>query len=383
MTQMLTREGSAKNIMIEKMPKDNEMGIGYFMPKDSFSIFDYKIKAKWPFEIPFKGMAMAHIINKSFEIAQSNGIKTCFIEPIKDGCKIYIFRVPGQDGFPLEPNEIEVGTRNRVVDLEVIFNYYLHPRSSLLKDFQSGKKEFKDYGFSEMPRGGEIIPNAAQSNFKLIYTTKYDKRGDISLTEEEAKVRSRLTDEQWERGQELIKKSLPLIANHSEQKGLLRADGKYELFVDSDGNVGLADTFGNPEEDRYLIELKDISAINRFLDFYQRRWKLDPAKVTAISSEIKNQQGVFQDLSKQFIRNWYTDNGWKKSYQEGKSDVPPMMPKDAISAYRDTMLSFASIWANKTAEIVDQTGILVRPFMEVGSELFALEQLNKHGLSPK
>ena len=383
MTQMLTREGSAKNIMIEKMPKDNEMGIGYFMPKDSFSIFDYKIKGKWPFEIPFKGMAMAYIINKSFELAQSNGIKTCFIEPVTDGCKIYILRVPGQDGFPLEPNEIEVGTPNRVVDLEIIFNYYLHPSSSLLKDFQSGKKEFKDYGFAEMPRGGEIIPNAAQGNFKLIYTTKYDKRGDIPLTEEEAKVRSRLTDEQWESGQELIKKSLPLIAKHAEQKGLLRADGKYELFVDSDGNVGLADTFGNPEEDRYLIELKDISAIYRFLDFYQRRWKLDPAKVTAINSEIKNQQRIFQDLSKQFIRNWYTDNGWKKLYQEGKSDVPPMMPKDAISAYRDTMLSFASIWANKTAEIVDGTGIIVRSFMEVGSELFTLEQLNKHGLTPK
>lgn len=382
MTQMFTREGSAKNIVIEKMPKDGEMGIGYFMPKDSFSIFDYKVKAKWPFDIPFKGLAMAYIINKSFEIAQSNGIKTCFIEPISEGCKIYIFRVPGADGFPLQPSEIEVGTPNRVVDLEIIFNYYLHPRSSLLKDFQSGKKDFKDYGFVEMPKGGEIIPNAAQANFQLNYTTKYDKRGDIILTEEEAKARSRLTDDQWEKGRDLIKNSLPVIAQHAEQKGLLRSDGKYELFVDSHGYVGLADTFGNPEEDRYLVELKDISAIYRFLDFYQRRWKIEPAKITAIQSEIKSQE-IFQDLSKQFIRNWYIDNGWKKLYQEGKSDVPPTMPKDVISAYRDTMLSFAAIWANKTPEIVDTTGILLRSFMEVGSELFTLEQLNKHGLAPK
>ncbi len=383
MTQMLTREGSAKNIVIEKLPKGNESGIGCFIPKDSFSIFDYKIKGKWPFDIPLKGKAMSYIINKSFELAQSNGIKTCFIEAVRDGCKIHIFRVPGQDGFPLQPNEIEVGTPNRVVDLEIIFNHYLHPRSSLLKDFQSGKKEFKDYGFTEMPRGGEIIPNAAQGNFKLIYTTKYDKRGDIPLTEEEAKVGSRLTDEQWAKGQELIKKSMPIISKYAEQKGLLRADGKYELFVDSDWDVGLADTFGNPEEDRYLMELKDISAIYRFLDFYQRRWKLDTAKVTAIFSEIKNQQRIFQDLSKQFLRNWYIDNGWKKLYQDGKSDVPPMMPNDAIIAYRDMMLAFASIWADKTAEIIDITGILVRPFADVGTELFTLEQLNKHGLTPK
>jgi len=383
MTQMLTREGSAKNILIEKLPNGNESGIGYFIPKDSFSIFDYKIKGKWPFDIPFKGMAMSYIMNKSFELAQSNGIRTCFIEPVRDGCKIHIFRVPGQDGFPLQPNEIEVGTPNRVVDLEIIFNYYLHPRSSLLKDFQSGKKEFKDYGFTEMPRGGEIIPNAAQGSFKLIYTTKYDKRGDIPLTEEEAKVRSRLTDGQWAKGQELIKKSIPIISKYAEQKGLLRVDGKYELFVDSDGDVGLADTFGNPEEDRYLMELKDINAIYRFLDFYQRRWKLDSAKVTAIFSEIKNQQRIFQDLSKQFLRNWYTDNGWKKLYQDGRSDLPPMISNDAIIAYRDMMLAFAAIWADKTAEIVDITGILVRPFADVATELFTLEQLNKHGLVPK
>jgi len=382
MTQMLTREGSAKNIVIEKMPKDNEVGIGYFIPKDSFSIFDYKIKGKWPFDIPFKGMAMAYIINKSFEIAQNNGIRTCFIEPIEDGCKIHIVRVPGEAGFPLEPTQIEIGTRNRVVDLEVIFNYYLHPRSSLLRDFRSGKKNFRDYGFTELPQGGEIIPNATQNKFKLIYTTKYDKRGDLPLTEEEAKVRSRLTDDQWEQGQEMIKKCIPLISKYAEQKNLLRADGKYELFVDSDGNVGLADTFGNPEEDRYIIEIKDFSTIARFFDFYQRRWHLDQAKVSAVINEVKKETKCYQDLSKQFLRNWYIDNGWKKLYEEGKADVPPMMPDDALTAYSDALLSFAAIWSGKTADIVNKTGDITRPLVEVAAELFVLEQLNKNGLAP-
>jgi len=382
MSQMLTREGSAKNIMIEKMPKDNDMGVGYFIPKDSFSIFDYKIKGKWPFDIPFKGFAMAYIINKSFEIAQNNGIRTCFIEAIEDGCKIHIVRVPGEGGFPLESAQIEIGTRNRVVDLEIIFNYYLHPRSSLLRDFRSGKKNFRDYGFAELPQGGEIIPNAAQGNFKLIYTTKYDKRGDLPLTEEEAKVRSRLTDEQWEQGQEAIKKCIPLISKYAEQKNLLRADGKYELFVDSDGNVGLADTFGNPEEDRYIIEIKDFSVIARFLDFYQKRWNLDQAKVSEVVNELKKEPKYYQDLSKQFLRNWYIENGWKKMYEEGKAGVPPMMPDDALTAYSDALLSFASIWSGKTADIVNKTGDITRPLLEVAAELFVLERLNKNGLVP-
>lgn len=378
---MLTREGSAKNIVIEKMPKDNEMGIGYFIPKDSFSIFDYKLKGKWPFDIPYKGIAMSYILNKSFEIAQNNGIRTCFIEPTEDGCKIRIARVPGEDGFPLEPAQIEIGTKNRVVDLEIIFNYYLHPRSSLLRDFRAQKKNFRDYGFTELPNGGEIIPNAAQGIFKLIYTTKYDKRGDIPLTEAEAKTRSRLTDDQWEQGRYMINKCIPLISKYAEQKNLLRADGKYELFVDSDGNVGLADTFGNPEEDRYIIEIKDFSTIARFFDFYQRRWNLDQGKVSAVMNEVKREPKYYQDLSKQFLRNWYIDNGWKKLYEEGKSDVPPMMPRDALTAYSDALRSFAAVWSGKTGDIVNKTGDITRPLVEVAAELFVLEQLNKNNLT--
>lgn len=382
MSQMLTREGSAKRILIEKMPEDDEMGIGYFIPKDSFSIFDYKIKGKWPFDIRNKGIAMTYIVNKSFEIAKSNGIRTCFIEPMEDGCKIHIVRVPGTDGFPLAPDEVEVGTRNRVVDLEIIFNYYLHPRSSLLRDFKSGKKNFRDYGFEEMPEGGEIIPAAKEGDFELAYTTKYDKRGDIPLTEEQAKERSRLTDEQWEQGQEMIKKCITLISNHAEQKGFLRADGKYELFVDSDGNVGLADTFGNPEEDRYLVQIKDFSLIARMFDFYQHRWNLDSAKVSSILDEVKKEPRYFQDFSKQFLRNWYIDNGWKQLYSEGKAHEPPMMHKDALSAYSDCLLSFASIWSGKVGDIVNKIGDITRPVMEVASELFVLERFNQKGLVP-
>jgi phosphoribosylaminoimidazole-succinocarboxamide synthase len=379
---MITREGSSKRIIIEKPPTDTEMGVGYFVPKDSFSIFDYKIRGKWPFEIKNKSIAMAYIINRSFEIARENGIRTCFIEATDEGCKISVVRVPGQDGFPTDPNAIEVGTRNRVVDLEVIFNYYLHPRSSLLRDFRAAKKDYRDYGFAEMPQGGEIIPTAERGNFKLAYTTKYDKRGDIALTEEQARSRSRLTDEQWEQGQEVVRKCVSLISKYAEQKGLLRADGKYELFVDSDGNVGLADTFGNPEEDRYLVQIKDFSMIVRVFDFYQRRWSIDPAKLSSLVNQVKKEPKYLQDFSKQFIRNWYIDNGWKRLYDEGKSQEPPMMHRDALAAYSDSLLSFASVWSGRVAEIVEKVGDITRPLTEVATELFVLERLNRNGLVP-
>jgi len=379
---MYTREGSSKKVVIEKLPKDNEMGMGYFIPKDSFSIFDYKIRGKWPFDIKNKSVAMTYIINKSFEVARGGGIRTCFIETTEYGCKIHVARVPGEGGFPQDPSEIKVGTKNRVVDLEAIFHYYLHPRSSLLLNFKNGKKNFRDYGFTEMPEGGEVIPDVEHGNFKLTFTTKYDKSGDIQLTEEEAKSRSRLTDDQWEQGQQTIKKCISLISKHAKQKGLLRADGKYELFVDSDGKVGLADTFGNPEEDRYIVEIKDPNMITRLFDFYERRWSLDHTKLSVLIDEIRKEPIHLQDFSKQFLRNWYIDNGWKMLYSEGRAKEPPMMHPDALSAYSDCLLSFATIWSGKVADIVNRIGDITRPIIDVATELFVLERLNKRGLIP-
>ncbi|MFN4336870.1 MAG: phosphoribosylaminoimidazolesuccinocarboxamide synthase [Candidatus Nitrosocaldus sp.] len=379
---MIRVEGSSKDLFIEVEPKGDEMGIGYFIPKDTFSIFDYKVRGKWPFSIPHKGLAMRYIINRSFELARDSCIRTCFIEAVEHGCKVHVVRVPGRE-LPLDQTRIEIGTRNRMVDLEFIFNYYLHPRSSLLSDIKQGKKDYRVYGFTSMPEGGELIPASAEGELIISYTTKYDKRGDISLSRDEARMRSRLTDEQWSRAHELIKECTSLISRYAESKGLLRFDGKYEIYVDSDGNVGLADTFGNPEEDRYMLEISDIKMVGRFLDFYMERWRLDASKISTIKDGLSRKRSRHMvDVSKQFLRNWYIDNGWKQLYATGKADVPPMMPKDAISAYTDCMLSFASLWSNKTAEIVNATGVLVRPIAEVASELYALEHLNRSNLLP-
>ncbi len=378
---MLRIEGSSKDIIVEKEPKGDEMGIAYFIPKDEFSVFDYKVRGKWPFTIPHKGIAMRYIINKSYELASNARIRTCFIEPTSNGCRVYFVRVPGRD-LPLDQSKIEVGTRNRMVDLEFIFNYYLHPRSSLLKEIRDGKKDYREYGFKDMPRGGELIPASAEGNLILSYTTKYDKRGDIPLSKEEARIRSRLTYEQWEKAHELIRECTKVINDYAKSKGLIRFDGKYEVFVDSDGNVGIADTFGNPEEDRLMIEVNDFAIISRFLDFYSRRWGLDQSRVADVMIELKSRERHLVDVSKQFIRNWYIDNGWRASYMQDRSLIPPIMHKDAISAYSDCMLSLASLWSDKIAEIVNITGVLVRPIVEVASELYVLEHLNKKGLVP-
>ena len=366
--------GSSKDIEVEQEPSRDRLGIGYFIPKDTFSIFDYKNYGEWPFKIPMKGLAMSFIINKSYELAKNNSIYTCFIEEVDRKSKIMLARIPGKH-IEVEQDKIPIGEKNRMVDLEIIFNQYLHPRSSLLKAFKENRKDYRDYGFDHMPEPYEKIPL-----LKLSYTTKYDKRGDIPLDDEQAKDRSRLTDEQWNNAKMLIEKCIKVIDDHAKSKNLIRFDGKHEVFVDDQGRVGIADTFGNPEEDRYVFEIKDFSLIDRFFYFYIARWNLDASKVNNIIKQVSKQEHYYQDFSKQFLRNWYIDNGWKARFDEDKSIKPPMMNRDIISAYSNAMLTFAAIWSGKTKEVVDLSGDLVRPMDEVAAELFVLEQLNKHGL---
>lgn len=366
--------GSSKDIVIEVECKDDKMGIGYFVPKDTFSIFDYKIYGEWPFKIPYKGIAMAYIINKSFEIAKYHGITTCFIEALKDRSKIMIARIPGRE-LPLEQNMIPIGAKNRMVDLEIIFNLYLHPRSSLLKSFMNGEKDYRDYGFDSMPKAFTRIPIT-----RLSYTTKYDKRGDLPQSENDAKIRSRLNEEQWAESIRLIKDCIEKITEYAKSKNLIRMDGKHEIFVDGDGNVGIADTFGNPEEDRYIFEIKNFSLIERFFYFYANRWNLDWSKVNEIIRGLGKRERYYQDISKQFLRNWYIDNGWKSIFEKDKSIKPYSMHRDVISAYSSAMLTFASIWSGKVSELVDLSGDLIRPIDEVSAELFVLEELNRHGM---
>lgn len=367
-------KGSSKDIEIEVMPTEDKVGIGYFIPKDTFSIFDYKNYGEWPFTIPKKGLAMAFIINKSYELAKSNGIDTCFIEGLRDRSKVKIVRVPGRD-ISLEQEKIPIGSKNRMVDLEIIFNSYLHPRSSLFKAFMSKKKDYRDHGFEEMPKPLDKIPKP-----KLSYTTKYDKRGDLPLSYEEAKNRSRLTEEQWDDSIKLIERCINIINEYANSKNLVRVDGKHEILVDDQGSVAIADTFGNPEEDRYIFEIKDFTLIERFFYFYTARWNLDQSKINEIIKKLNKEEHYYQDLSKQFLRNWYIDNGWKQRFDGDKSIKPSMMPLDVRNAYSNAMLTFAAIWSGKTNEVVDLSGDLVRPMDEVSAELFVLEQLNKHSM---
>jgi len=367
-------KGSSKDILIEVKPSNDKMGVGYFIPKDTFSIFDYKNYGEWPFTIPYKGLGMAFIINRSYELAREANIKTCFLEGLRDRSKVRLARVPGRE-IPLEQDKIPIGTKNRMIDLEIIFNSYLHPRSSLFKAFTNKSKDYREYGFNDIPQPFEKIPNMI-----LSYTTKYDKRGDIPLDDKQAIIRSRLNEDQWINAMNAIRQCIEKISEYAKSKNLLRIDGKYEILVDDNNDILIADTFGNPEEDRYIYRIKDFTLIERLFHTYAKRLELNDTKIDFIIRSISNREHYYQDISKQFLRNWYIDNSWKSLFDKDKSIKPYNMPIYAIEAYSNAIITFASIWSGKGNEISDLTKRMIKPIDEVAAELFVLEELNRNNI---
>ena len=138
--------GSSKELFFDEKPTAERATEGVFKATNEFSIFDKggtseKSGTGFQFVIPLKFISMDEIIRATYEAMKETGVPTCYIGPEAGGygSRIKVLRVPGKDGFPKDPLAIPVGESVRVVDAEAIFNFYVHPKSSLLRNFKSGK----------------------------------------------------------------------------------------------------------------------------------------------------------------------------------------------------------------------------------------------------
>ena len=144
------REGSSKNTYTLTPPENERMGFGYFrwrteFDTGNFSIFDYKEHGEFPWSVPYQDIALSAILRRTYELFGSEGIATCVTGVEGDKFIVHLARIPGHE-LPSEPTDIPVGTNNRMVDLEVTFNFVVHTRSSLYRGWQSGKVDYTPRG---------------------------------------------------------------------------------------------------------------------------------------------------------------------------------------------------------------------------------------------
>ena len=340
-------KGSAKNTLIFEKATQDSFGKGEFEFLDYFSIFDWGRFLNNP--IKFKGMAMAAVAKKYFKLLNKSGIKTHY-QGMKNSTKMNISLV----NIPEAYKNVSLNSKNYLLPIEIIFRIYTHPESSDLKKIKTGKKTYQELGYKEMPE-----PNKKLASVKISYSTKLEAE-DRVLAREEARILAGLTEEEMDRLEKLALKVNEIITNHCQKVGLIHYDGKIEVAKDVDGDFMIVDVIGTLDEDRFMVEIEE----NEYVDF-----------------------------SKQFLRNWYIDNAWKKivdaaknrAEKEGIKDwktfcsEPPKLPERINKLMAEMYLVDAEI---RTGEkISGKLGVKLRSLNQVAKEMYDIQEAHKAGIS--
>lgn len=339
-------KGSAKNVLIFKEPTEDSFGKGAFEFLDYFSIFDWGRFSNDP--IKEKGIAMAAIARKHFELLKEAGIQTHY-EDIAGPTKINVVLV----NIPEPYKNVAAGLKNYLLPIEIIFRIYTHPESSDLKKIKEGKRTYQELGYEDMPEPNKKLPHV-----KISYSTKLEAQ-DRVLTKEEARILAGLVEQEMDRLEELALKVNEIITNHCERVGMIHYDGKIEVAKDTNGDFMVVDVLGTLDEDRFMMNINGDKYI---------------------------------DVSKQFIRNWFVVSDWKKIIDEAKKraekegvkdwkafcNEPPKLPEKISKLVTEMYL--ADTDARTGERLGERLGIEVRPLKEVAREMYEIQEAHMAGV---
>jgi phosphoribosylaminoimidazole-succinocarboxamide synthase len=266
-----------------------------FLFTDNISVFDKVI----PSLIPFKGETLSREGVYWFERAARMGIKTHFLEyqaPAGMLCKKVDI---------LQPQQITGKSRNYLIPLEWICRWYV--AGSLYDRVKEGKVSAKDLGFAtgHTVRSGEPLPEPF-----IEVSTKLEKT-DRLLKKEEALQISGLSPREYEDAREVVLKIDEDIGKSVASRGLIHVDGKKELAFDDGRQIMVIDVYGTADEDRF--------------------W-----------DKACYEQGEFVDLSKEYVRQYYRQTGYKdqlyKARDAGQNEpnipaLPPVVVQETSRIY--------------------------------------------------
>jgi phosphoribosylaminoimidazole-succinocarboxamide synthase len=260
-----------------------------FLFTDQISVFDKII----PVTVPRKGETLCRTSAFWFQFVKDMGINTHFTELVASNrMRVRRFDIITDYG------KITGESRHYLIPLEFVMRYYA--AGSLMDRVAKREVKAAELGFppDHVVRYGEKLP---QPFFEL--TTKFEKT-DRHLTFDEAMSISGLSSGELERIRSIILNIDSAIQEEVRSRGLIHVDGKKEFALDRVRNPVLVDTFGTADEDRW--------------------WDLDAYA-----------QGRIEELSKEFVRQYYRNTGYYSELEAARSahgpepPIPPL-PDDMI-----------------------------------------------------
>jgi len=254
-----------------------------FMFTDNISVFDKVI----PSLIPFKGETLCKEGVYWFERARRMGIKTHFlnyIPPRSMLCKKV-------DIIPSD--QITRRSKRHLIPLEFICRWYV--AGSLFDRAMEEEISAEALGFAS---GHKIVYGEPLPEPFLEVSTKLEKT-DRLLDKAEALAISGLSSQEYEDAREIVLKIDEDIGKSVEQRGLIHVDGKKELAFDEDRQIMVVDVYGTADEDRF--------------------W-----------DKSRYEEGDFQDLSKEYVRQYYRQTGYKNQLYAARAAGSPEPPIPAL-----------------------------------------------------
>ena len=192
---------------------------------DRLSAFDRILTA-----VPFKGQVLTQTARFWFEATA-------------DICPNHVLAYP-------DPNVL-LARRLSILPVEVVVRGYLAGTTgtSILTLYNQGRREM--YG-AHFPDG--LRPNQALPQPIITPTTKADAGAhDEPLSAEQILERGLLSPSQWEQVSDYALKLFGRGQAMAAERGLILADTKYELGLDEDGRIVLADEIHTPDSSRYWL----------------------------------------------------------------------------------------------------------------------------------
>ena len=192
---------------------------------DRLSAFDRILTA-----VPFKGQVLT-------------GAARFWFDQTRDICPNHVL------GYP-DPNVL-IARRLQILPVEIVVRGHLAGTTgtSILTLYSQGRREM--YG-ARFPDG--LRPNQALPGPIITPTTKADAGGhDEPLSAGEILKRGLLTPDQWEQVSDYALRLFARGQAMAAARGLILADTKYELGLDPDGAIVLADEIHTPDSSRYWL----------------------------------------------------------------------------------------------------------------------------------
>jgi phosphoribosylaminoimidazole-succinocarboxamide synthase len=272
----LVYKGSVKDIY--------DLGDSYeFIYSDRYSIFDW---GEMPDTIPGKGICLASFAALFFDHLQKQGYKTHYIRSGKENSilvkKFKVLR-PKWNGQNYDYSEYASHPTQALVPLEVIFRFQLGQGNSLVSRVQKNPEYLADLGFKNI----EDLKASAESPAigpVVEISTKLESR-DRYLSSQEVEMMKILTKGEKENLYQLTKSLARDLKKIFAKMNCDLLDGKFEFaFGDVNPKTG----------DRELILVDSIGP--------------DELRLTYDG----------QPLSKEFLRQIYTNSEWAKVLAQSK-----------------------------------------------------------------